>query len=169
MLVVGEVLPIGGVVPGVVLGVVPGVVEGVVPGVVLGVVPGVVDGTPGAVLGGQILLVLGAVLEVVEGIVVLGLVVDGLAVLIVVALELTDGVVVDVTGHGFVDDCVVVVAEFELLVCVPAVAGVELDWVPGTTGVGAIAPVCGDWAVAIPTAKHKTRAVKIAHTRIGLS
>ena len=166
MFVVGEVLPIGGVVPGVVLGVVPGVVAGVVPGVVLGVVPVVVEGMAAGPLGGQRLPVLEAVLGEVDGRVALGLAVDGLAVLIVDEFE----GVVDVTGHGFVVDRVVVVAELGLVVCVPGVAaGAELDCVPGTTGVGVIAPVCGDCAIAIPIAKHSTRAVKIARVRIILS
>ena len=64
---VGAVLPIGGVVPGVVLGVVPGVVLGVVPGVVLGVVPGVVLGiAAGAVLGNVVPVEGGQMPDVVE-------------------------------------------------------------------------------------------------------
>ena len=173
MLVVGDVLPMGGVVPGVVLGVVPGVVEGVVPGVVLGVVPVVVVGIPAGVLGGQSVLELDGVAVEVLGMVALGLVDDGLAVLIVGEFELTDGVV-DVTGHGFVcdcaGDCVEVVAEPGLVICVPLLpAGAELDCVPGTTGVGVIAPDCGACAMAIATAKHSTPATSIARVVINLS
>jgi hypothetical protein len=114
---VGAVLPIGGVVPGVVLGVVPGVVLGVVPGVMLGVIPEVLDGVvpvgvPGRVvgaLGGQIVVATDAVLEEAPGKVEFVLD-EGLEVLIpgeVEALELVVEGVVVVTGHvvvGVVED-----------------------------------------------------------------
>lgn len=177
--VVGEVLPIGGVVPGVVLGVVPGVVEGVVPGVVLGVVPDVVPvsvlvvGMAAGVLGGHSVLELDGLVVEVLGMVALGLFAEGLAVLMVGELELTDGVV-EVTGHGFEEDCagdcVEVVAEPGLAICVPLLpAGVELDCVPGTTGVGVIAPVCGACAMAMATAKNSTTATSIVRVVINLS
>src|SRR5689334_21281597 len=138
MLVVGDVLPIGGVVPGVVLGVVPGVVDGVVPGVVLGVVPVLVVGTA-TVLGGQTLLVVDVVVDGVPGMLALGLAEEGLEVLIPGELDVVGGVV-EVTGHVVDGDCVDVVADPGLVACVPLeAAGVDVDCVPGTVGVGVIA------------------------------
>ncbi len=169
----GGVVPgvVLGVVPVVVLGVVPGVVEGVVPGVVVGVVPVVVVGMAAGVLGGQSALVLDGVVDDAPGIVELGLVDDGLAVLMVEELELAEGLV-DVTGQFCVPKVVEgdwgdVVAEPGLVACVPEV--VELDCVPGTTGVGVIAPFWGACAMAIPTAKHNTNAINIARVLIDLS
>ena len=110
MLVVGEVLPTGGVVPVVVFGVVPGVVRGVVPEVVLGVVPLVVLGIVGVVvvgnaagvLGGQSVLPLDGVLAEGLGMLALGLVAEGLDGLMPGELDAPDGVegVVAVTGQA---------------------------------------------------------------------
>ena len=168
--VVGDVFPIGGVVPGVVLGVVPGVVLGVVPGVVLGVVVvAPVVGIAAGVLGGQTALELAGVVDEVPGMVALGLFGDGLAVLIVGELEVADGVV-DVTGQVVEGDCVDVVADPGLVACVLlGAAEGELDCVPGTVGVGVIAPVWGAWAIAIATAKHSRMAIRIAGVLIYLS
>ena len=107
MFVVGDVFPIGGVVPGVVVGVVPLVVFGVVPVVVFGVVPVVVLGkvlvgvvvvagvvvvgaTLPGVLGGQVALLVDA-----PGMVVLGLVALGLVALGLDVLDIGDEVEVD--------------------------------------------------------------------------
>jgi hypothetical protein len=172
MLVVGEVFPIGGVVPVVVLGVVPLVVFGVVPVVVFGVVPVVVLGVAPVVVVvvvlGTLLVALGgqtvlppAVLGDEPGMVALGLFVDGLDVLAIGEVE--------VTGHEAeeVDRVVGVVAG--LVLCVPVVAPVALvDCEPGTTGVGWMAPVDGDvvCASAMPTAKQSTAATRIARVLI---
>jgi hypothetical protein len=107
--VVGAVLPMGGVVPGVVLGVVPEVVPGVVLVVVFGVVPGVVldagdvvGGMVAGVLGGQIALLVDAEADE-PGMVALGLFPDGLEVLTPgeVVLLAADGGVAG-TGHTVV-------------------------------------------------------------------
>lgn len=167
-LVVGEVLPIGGVVPGVVLGVVPGVVDGVVPGVVLGVVPrvlldaapGLVVGMAAGVLGGQ--RVPADVVDGVPGMLAFGLFGDGLEVLMAGELEVAAEAVV-LTGQVVDGVGAEAVAELGLVACGFVVAdGVEFDCVPGYVGVGVAAPVWADCAIAIPAAKQRRRAVKIA-------
>jgi len=136
MFVVGEVFPMGGVVPGVVLGVVPGVVLGVVPVVVFGVVPVVVLGVvlvvvvgiATGVLGGHNVLLLDGVLAEGLGILALGLVAEGLDVLIPGELDAVD--------EDEVEGVVVVTGQ--------AVAGV--DWAAGEAGV-VLCPVLAleDW------------------------
>lgn len=169
MLEVGEVLPIGGVVPGVVLGVVPGVVLGVVPVVVFGVVPVVVLGV--AVLGIVVLPVVGGQIEVevlaaepgkveVEFGVEVELLVDGEVARVEVDEVVVDGQFVDREVEGSVDALGVAegVVVGEVVLC-----GVTLDGLfdcPGTTGVGAIAPVDA-CAAAMLAAKHTTH-VKIS-------
>ena len=173
---VGAVLPIGGVVPGVVLGVVPGVVLGVVPGVMLGVVPGVVPGKVVGALGGQIVVATDAVLEEAPGKVEFVLD-EGLEVLIpgeVEALELVVEGVVVVTGHVVVGVVEVGRAEGKVELVLGVLwallaFGAEGDWLPGTTGVGVTAPVDGDWAAAIPTARQSIVAIRIARVFMRVS
>lgn len=176
MFVVGEVFPIGGVVPGVVLGVVAGVVLGVVPVVVFGVIPGVVLGivvVVGAVLvlgtllgvdGGQIVLPV-EVLGEEPGMVALGLVPDGLDVLDMGADDAVEGDPVEVTGQVTVGGDTGLTVEPGVVLCTPLVL---VDCEPGTVGVGVIAPVdvC---AVAMPTARHRTAAIRIARVVIHIS
>jgi len=173
MFVVGEVFPIGGVVPGVVLGVVDGVVGGVAPVVVFGVVPVVVLGVVGeavgiatGVLGGHSVLLLDGVLGEGFGMVALGLVAEGLDVLIE-ALDEVEGLVGD-TGHAVAGvDCA---AGDAGVVLRPLLLALE-DCEAGTTGVGVMAPVGGEvvWAAGIPMAKQRTAAIKIARLVIQIS
>ncbi len=172
MLVVGEVLPIGGVVPVVLLGVVAGV-PGVVPvvefGVVaglVGVVAGVVD-EPGIVV---VVEVLGVVAGAVDGVqspeldevVALPVAAD---VPIVLPVGLVDVLgVVELTGHELADVCGVVCGLGEavgLMVLegamppVPVVRGPGLPVIDGVLlpPVDDVADVC---ATAIAAAKHTT-------------
>jgi hypothetical protein len=141
ILEVGEVLPIGGGVPGVVLGVVPVVVLGIVVLgiVVLPVVGGQIDVEVFEAEPGNVEVEFDEVLEVLVD----GVVVDGKVVL--------PGHVVDDAVEGMVDVLGVVDG---VVLCGVAPVGL-LDCVPGTTGVGVMAPVdvC---ATAMLAAKHTT-------------